>query len=141
MHTKDFVIDQRRDWQVVEQVNKLFPKFHVVTTFALVPETVDFRYVLALMVTTKHINHVWVLDFVAEKEADGLDALFTPVHIVTQEEISSIRRAPCVVKETQKVEVLPVNICAHCQRSANFEKHWLLHYNLLNSFNYLVDRC
>ena len=70
MHTKDLVIDQRRDWQVVEQVNKLLPKFHIVTTFALVPETVDFRNVLAFVVTTKHINHVRVLDFIAEKETD-----------------------------------------------------------------------
>jgi hypothetical protein len=140
MHTQNLVIDQCADRQVVEKVNKLLPKLHVVTTFALVPETVYFRNVLAFVVTTKHINHVWVLDFVAEKEADGLNALFPPVNVVTKEEISSIRRASSVIKETQKVEVLPVNVCAHCQRSTNFEKHWLLHYNLLSSLNYLMDR-
>lgn len=140
MHTEDLVVDQGWNWQVVEQVDEKLPELHVVTAFALVPETVDFWNVLAFVIATKHVNHVWVLDFVAEKETNGFDALFTSINIVAQEEISCLRRAPSVVKESQKVKELPVNICANCDRSANFEKHWLLTYNLLSSLNYLVNR-
>ena len=50
---------------------------------------------------------------VGQEQADGLQALLPPVHIVPQEQVVGFWREAPVLKEPQQVRVLPVDVtCA-----------------------------
>jgi hypothetical protein len=84
MHTQNFIIDERGDWQMVKEINELFPQLHIIPSFAFVPETVYFRYILALVVAPQHIHFVRVLYLVCEQKTNCLDALLPPVNVIAQ---------------------------------------------------------
>ena len=70
---------------MIKQIYKLLPELNGVSAFTLIPKTVYSRDILALMVTTKHENSFGILNFVREKKTERLDALLSPIHIVSQE--------------------------------------------------------
>lgn len=41
MHTKNFLVDQGRDWETVEAVSEHFPEFNSVAALAFVVETIN----------------------------------------------------------------------------------------------------
>ena len=62
------------------------------------------------MVAPEEEEVLWVLDLVGEQEADGLERLLPPVHVVAQEQVVGLGREPSVLEQSQQVCVLPVNI-------------------------------
>ena len=62
------------------------------------------------MVSTKDEEVFRVLDLVCEKETDGFEGLFTPVDIVTEEEIIGFWWETAILEKSQKVIVLTVNV-------------------------------
>jgi hypothetical protein len=51
-----------------------------------------------------------VFNFVCEKEADGLERLFASVDIVAKEKVVGFRWETAILKETEKVVILAVNV-------------------------------
>ena len=62
------------------------------------------------MVASENEEIFRVFDLVSEKEANGLQRLLPSVNVVAQEEIIGFRRKPAVLKESQKVVILAMNI-------------------------------
>lgn len=94
MHTEDFVVHNRCDRQTVEALREHFPQFHRIPPFALIKEPVVLGDPLRLMIPPQDEEVLWVLDLVADEEAECLDALLSPVHIVSQEEVVGCGRVP-----------------------------------------------
>ena len=62
------------------------------------------------MVAPEEEEVLWVLDLVGEQEADGLERLLPPVHVVAQEQVVGLWREPAVLEEAQQVRVLAVDV-------------------------------
>lgn len=64
----------------------------------------------AFVVPAQQEEVLRVLDLVCQQEADGLQRLFTSIHVVAQKQVVCLWRKTTVLKEPQKVCVLPVNV-------------------------------
>ena len=124
---------------MIEQIDKLLPKLHVVSAFALIPKPVYLRNVGAFVIASEHVNHVGVLNFVAEKEANALNALLTSVHIVAQEEVPCLWRTACIVEKPQEVKILSMDVRSNCQWRRDLQEHRLLADDFLSSRDDLMD--
>lgn len=76
----------------------------------LIIEAIDAVDAGALMVTTQQEEVLGVFDLVGEQQADGLQRLLAPVHVVAQEQVVAFRGEAPVFKEPQQVVVLPVDV-------------------------------
>lgn len=82
MHCEDLFIDDSRDWQAVEAVCERLPQLDVVSSLALVVETIDTVDGGALVVTTENEKVLGILDLVCEEKTDGFQRLLTTVNII-----------------------------------------------------------
>ena len=62
------------------------------------------------MVTTEEKKVFRILYLVGEEEADCFQRLLPSVHVVAQEEIVSIGRKCAILKESEEVCVLPMDV-------------------------------
>lgn len=83
MHAEDLLVDDGGDWETVETVGEGLPQFDVVTSLALVVETVYSVDGSTLVVTSHDEEVLWVFDLVREQQTDSLERLSTTVDIVT----------------------------------------------------------
>ena len=116
MHTKDFSTHDSSHGQTVEAVRKRLPELDVVPTFALVIESIDPVDACTLVVPTKEEEVLRVLDLVRQQQTDGLERLFAPVDIVTQEKIVGMTWELSIFKESQEVKVLTVDVTYGTER-------------------------
>jgi hypothetical protein len=52
----------------------------------------------------------WVFDFIGEEETDGFEGLFATINVISKEEVIRIRRIAAIVKQTEKIIVLAMDI-------------------------------
>lgn len=83
MHSEDLFVNDRSNGQAVEAIRKGLPKLDVVSSFALVVETIDTIDGCAFVVSTENEEILWIFDLVCEEQADGLERLFPSIHIVS----------------------------------------------------------
>ena len=50
------------------------------------------------MIPSEQKEVFWILDFVGEQEANGLEALLASVHVVAEEQVIGLRRKPAILK-------------------------------------------
>ena len=62
------------------------------------------------MVAPEEEEVLRVLDLVRKQEADGLERLLPPVHVVAQEQVVGLGREPPVLEQAQQVRVLAVDV-------------------------------
>ena len=67
VHSKDLLVDDSGDGQAVEAVGKSLPQLDIVSSFALVVESIDAVNRGALVVAAKDKEVLWVLDLVRKK--------------------------------------------------------------------------
>jgi hypothetical protein len=72
VHGEDLLIDDGGDGQAVEAVGESLPKLDVVSSLALIVETVDTVDRGALVVTAENEEVLRVLNLVCEEQADCL---------------------------------------------------------------------
>jgi hypothetical protein len=72
VHGENLLIDNGSDGQAVEAVGECLPQLDIVSSLALIVETVDTVDRGALVVTTENEEVLRVLDLVCEEQADGL---------------------------------------------------------------------
>ena len=79
------------------------------------------------MVATEQEEVLWIFDLVSEKETDGLEGLFTPVYVVTEEQVVTLWGEASILKEAQQVIVLAVDIsCRHGRGGGRYSYRQLL---------------
>jgi hypothetical protein len=72
VHGENLLIDNGSDGQAVEAVGECLPQLDIVSSLALIVETVDTVDRGALVVTAENEEVLRVLDLVCEEQADGL---------------------------------------------------------------------
>ena len=116
VHGEDLLVDDGSDGQAVEAISESLPKLDVVSSLALIVETVDAVDGSALVVTAENEEVLGVLDLVCQQKADGLERLLATVDVVTEEEVVGLGREAAVFEETEKVVVLAVDITADLKK-------------------------
>ena len=112
MHGEDLLVDDGSDGQAVEAISESLPKLDVVSSLALIVETVDAVDRGALVVTTENEEVLRVLDLVCEEQADCLQRLLATIDVVAEEEVVGLWGEAAIFEEPQQVVVLAVDISA-----------------------------
>lgn len=73
-------------------------------------ETIDAIDWGAFMVTPEQEEVLWVFNFVGQQKADGLKWLFSPIHIVSKEQVVTFRRIAAIFEEPEKIVVLSMDV-------------------------------
>ena len=110
MHTEDLVVNESSNRQTVEAVGETLPQSHVVFSFAFIVETVDTVDRSGFVVASEKKEVELVFELVGKEKAYGLYALLTTIDIVPKEQVVRSRRVATVLKQTQEVWKLTVNI-------------------------------
>jgi hypothetical protein len=126
MQAKDLLVYDGGDGEAVEAISEGLPQFDVVATFALVVESVDTVDGGTLVVASQDEKVFRVFDFVGQQQADGFQGLFTSVDIVTKEKVVCLWGEAAVLKQTEKVVVLAVDISTNLYRSLKLKQYRLL---------------
>ena len=113
VHSEDLLVNNGSNWKAVETVSKGLPELDVVSTLALIIETVDSVNGSALVVTTEDEEVFWIFDFVCKKEADCLERLLSSVNVITKEQVISLWWESAVFEQAQEIVVLTVDITAN----------------------------
>lgn len=82
------------------------------------------------MVSSKKEEVLWVFDFVGQEKADSFKWLFTSIHIVTKEKIVSLWRKSAILKESQEIIVLSMNVSTDLDWSLQLKQDWLVDENV-----------
>lgn len=112
MHGEDLLVDDGGDGQAVEAVGEGLPQLDVVSSLALIVETVDAVDRGALVVAAQDEEVLGVLDLVGEEQADGLERLLATIDVVTEEEVVGLGREATVLEQTQEIVILAVDVTA-----------------------------
>ena len=112
VHGEDLLVNDGGNGQAVEAVGESLPQLDVVSSLALIVETVYEVDGGTLVVAAQDEEVLGVLDLVGQEKADGLEGLLATVDIVTEEEVVGLRWEATVLEETEEVVVLAVNVTA-----------------------------
>ena len=85
MHSKDLLVDNRRNREAIETVGKCLPQLDVISSFAFVIKPVDAVDRRAFMVPAKDKEIFRVFDLVCQKETNGFQRLLPTIDVITQE--------------------------------------------------------
>ena len=110
MDAEDPVGDDCGEGEAVEAGHKGLPEFDTVALFALIEEAVNSGDLLAFVVPSQQEKALAVTDLIGQQQADGLDVLFPPVHIIAQKQVVRLWRKAPIMKETQQIEVLSMDV-------------------------------
>ena len=120
MHADNPVVDQSGHWKTLETIRKCPPETNTVTRFALVIEAIDLVNVVGFMIASKEKEVVWIFYFVRKKEANTLNALLSPIHVIAtgenypkkipQKQVVCLLRRASILKQAQKVIILSVDV-------------------------------
>jgi len=85
VHAHYFLVDESYKGHVVEAIVEGLPESDFVSSFDLVKEPVHPCDCLALMVSSKNNDLVWVSYFKSKEKANDFAALFSSVDVITHE--------------------------------------------------------
>ena len=138
MHADDLGVDEGRDWQPIETNSKLLPHLQVVLALALIIKAVNSIDRATFVVTPKQEHSRREFNLVSEEQADRLNRLLAPIHVIAKEEILAVhwlRRIYLVgvahhVEEAEEIDELTVDVAKYFAGSVNLYQYLLLLKNL-----------
>ena len=101
--------------QAVKTVCERFPQLNVVSSFTLIIKSIDPIDAGTLVVSSEKKEVLRILDFVGQQEADRLQGLLAPVHIVPEKQIVALWRKATIFKQTEQIIVLPVDVTTYLE--------------------------
>lgn len=72
------------------------------------------------MVASEHEEILRVLNLVGKEQANALDGLFSPVNVVTQEQVVCVSRESSVFEKFDEIRELSMNIATYLDRCFQF---------------------
>ena len=130
VHADDLVVDDGAAGEAVEGVAEGLPKLDREAAAALVVEAVDAVDAGALVVAAEDKEVLGILDFVGKEEAHDLEGLLATVDVVAEEEVVGLGGEAAVLKQTEEVGVLSMDVTANFDGSAELEEHGLTEQHL-----------
>jgi len=139
VHGEDLLVNDGSDGQAVEAVGEGLPQLDVVSSLALIVETVDAVDRGTLVVAAEDEEVLGVLDLVGKKQADGLERLLATIDVITKEEVVGLGRETTVLEQTEEIVVLAVDITTDLDRSLKLKEDGLGNENLASSGAEVTD--
>jgi hypothetical protein len=130
VHAEDLLVNNGCNGKTVEAVSEGLPQFDVVAAFALVVETIDTIDRCAFVVSSEQEEILRILDFVCEEEADSLEGLLSTINVIAKEEIVGIGWEATVLKESEEVIVLAVDVTADFNGGLKLQQNRLVNENV-----------
>ena len=84
------------------------------------------------MISSEDVDFFRVLNFVSEQKTYSLDSLPSPVNVVPKEKIVGFWREASILKESEHVVVLTVNIPTDFEGRLGFNEHGLAKENIFD---------
>ena len=123
MHGEDLLINDGSYRQAVEAIGKRLPKLDVIPPLAFIVETVNTVDRSALMISTQNEEVLRVLDLVRKKKADGFQRLLATIYIIPKEEIVRFGREAAILKQTQEIVILAMDIATYLDKNNSLALH------------------
>ena len=82
------------------------------------------------MVASEEEEVLWVLDLVGQEEADGFEGLLSSVNIISEEKVIGFRWESSVLKQSQQVIILTMDISTYFDWCFQLEKDGLVDENV-----------
>jgi len=139
VHGEDLLVNDGSNGQAVEAVGESLPQLDVVSSLALIVETVDAVDRGTLVVAAEDEEVLGVLDLVGKKQTDGLERLLATINVITEEEVVGLGRETTVLEQTEEIVVLPVDITTDLDGSFKLEEDGLGNENLASSGAEVTD--
>jgi hypothetical protein len=111
--------------QAVEAVRESLPKLDIVPPLALIVEAVYPIDGGTLVVATQQEEVLRVLNLVGEQKANCLQGLLATVNVIPQEEIVALWGEAPVLKQTQEIIVLAMDVPTNLKRCLKLQKDGL----------------
>lgn len=128
MQTEDTVLNDRGQWQVVEERGEVLPDIRVaVLSQALIVEAVHLRDLFALVVATENRDSAGVANLEAHEQGNCLDRVVATIDVVSHEEIVVLGQLAADVEQFFKIEELSVDVTTNGDRRANRSNIAFLH--------------
>ena len=104
MHAKDFFINKRANWEILESLAKLLPNFKSILIKSALTRIFEPIYLInksAFMVTTEHVDKAWVSEFIGKEQCNYFNIIGIPVNIVSLEKVLFVGRWSNLIEETK----------------------------------------
>jgi hypothetical protein len=98
VHAKDLFVNNSRSRQTVEAIREGLPELDTKASFAFIIESVDAVDGSALVVSSENKEVLGVLDLVSQQQANGFQALFPTIHVVSEENVVGLGREASVLE-------------------------------------------
>lgn len=141
MDAKNFVVDHCSKSQIVEHFSAGSPDIErAVLSDALVIESVNLCDKPGFMVSPEQRYSIFVPDFQCKKQQESLNAISTPVNIITHEDIVGIRGKATDFKQFEQVIELAMDVAADGDWAADSDHIQLCFHDLLGSIAQLLHQ-
>lgn len=117
VHGENLLVDDRRNRQTVEAVGERLPELDVVSSLALVVESIDTVDRGTLVVAAQNEEILRILDLVCQEQTNGFERLLATIHVVTKEEVVGFRGKSTVFEQTKEIVVLSVDVTANLRKT------------------------
>ena len=119
MHCKDLLINDSCDGQAIETIRERLPQLDIVASLAFIVEPIYTIDRGALMITAKNEEILRIFDLIRKKEANGFERLFTTINVIAKEEIVRFWRKSSILKQAEKIVVLPMYVATNLSRTSS----------------------
>jgi len=130
MHAHDLLVNDSTNGHAVEHVAELLPHLDVVASLALIIETVDSSDRSTLMITSQLEEILRKLDLVSHQQSNGFKTLLATIDIITQEDVVALRWKAPILKESQQIMILTMDVTTDLNRSRQLQQGALLQKDL-----------
>jgi len=84
VHAENLLVDDGCDGQAIKTVSERLPKLDVISSLALIVESVNAVDRRALVVASEQEKVFWVFDLVCQQQTDRLQTLLSSIYVITQ---------------------------------------------------------
>ena len=111
MQTKDLILNDCSQWQVVKQVSQVLPNIGVaILAKTLIVKAVHLSDLATLVVSTQDCDAVFKSNFQTNQQSDCLNWVVPAIYVVTHKKIVGVRWAATNLEQLHQVVELAMNI-------------------------------
>jgi hypothetical protein len=110
MHAEYFLVNNGCNRKTVKTISERLPQLDVVATLAFIVETIYSVNRGTLVIASKQEEVLWVLALVGKQQTNRFKRLFASVNVIAEEQVVRIWRVATILKESQQIEVLPMDV-------------------------------
>lgn len=121
MNAKDFVVDDSREWNVVEDLGAVLPHAdRAVLSETLVVEAVHLGDLPRLVIATYERDAIRVAHFERQQEQERLDRVEAAIDEIAEEQVVRLGYVATDAKQLFQIVELSVNVAANGDRRVDF---------------------